>query len=149
MTTRRMSSVLIALVMTAVVLAPLHGAPLPEDVGLEPVPVQGSVTPTGDFVGTLMLVECTLDDGHQLQLTGVLNGTSTHRTGAKTPITHQAFIASATLHDPGRTTDVVLLSIAPIVLDSLGLQIKLAPIILDIYAIPSGDDVLTPLLPES
>jgi hypothetical protein len=149
MKTQRMSSVLIALVMTAVALAPLPGAPLPENAGPEPIPVQGSVAPTGGFVGTLMLVECTLDDANQLRLTGVLDGTATHRTGAKTPVTHQPFIASATLHDPGRTTDVVLLAIAPIVLDSLGLQIKLAPIIVDIYAIPSEGDVLAPLLPES
>ena len=149
MRTRRMPSVLIALVMTAVALAPLHGAPLPEDAGLEPIPVQGSVAPTGGFVGTLMLVDCTLDDADRVRLTGVLNGTATNRTGAKTPVTHQPFIASATLHDPGRTTDVVLLAIGPIVLEPLGLQIKLAPIIVDIYAIPSEGDVLAPILPES
>ncbi|MDQ3829518.1 MAG: hypothetical protein M3361_09505 [Candidatus Tectomicrobia bacterium] len=149
MRTRRVSSVLIALVIATGALAPLHGAPRPEDDGLESIPVQGSVAPKGGFVGTVTLVDCTLDDADRLRLTGVLNGTATHRTGAKTPVTHQPFTASATLHDPGRATDVVRLAIAPFVLDSLGLQIRLAPITVDIYAIPSEGDVLAPLLPES
>ena len=144
---RRISLVLVVLVMTA--LAPLLGAPVPEDAGVEPIPVQGSVTPTGSFVGTLMLIASTFDDADQLRLTGVLDGTATDSTGAEIQLTQQPFIASATLHDPGRTTDVVLLAIAPIVLDSLGLKIELAPIIIDIYAIPTEGDVPAPLLPES
>lgn len=43
MTTRRISFMLVVLVTAA--LAPLLGAPVPEDAGIEPIPVQGSVTP--------------------------------------------------------------------------------------------------------
>lgn len=147
MTTRRIPFVLVVLVMTA--LTPLLGAPVPEDAGVEPIPVQGLVTPTGSFVGTLMLIASTFDDADLLRLTGVLDGTATDSTGAEIRLTQQPFIASATLHDPGLTTDVVLLAIAPIVLDSEGLKIELAPIIIDIYAIPTDGDVPAPLLPES
>ena len=147
MTTRRISFVLVVLVMTA--LAPLFGAPVPEDAGVEPIPVQGSVTPAGSFVGTLILVASSFDDADQLHLTGVLDGAATDSTEAEIPVTQQSFIASATLHDPGLTTDVVLLAMAPIVLDSVGLQIELAPIIIDIYAIPTEGDAPVPLLPES
>ena len=147
MITRRISFMLVVLVTAA--LAPLLGAPVPEDAGIEPIPVQGSVTPAGNFVGTLMLIASSFDDADQLHLTAVLDGTATDSTGAEIPVTQQPFIASATLHDPGLTTDVVLLAIAPIILGSVGLQIELARIIIDIYAIPTEGDVPAPLLPES
>jgi hypothetical protein len=79
----------------------------------------------------------------------VHNGTATHRTGAKTQVTHQTFTAPATLYDSGRTTDVLLLEIAPIVLTSRGVQIQLAQITLDIDDLPSEDDWLATLLPTS
>jgi hypothetical protein len=147
MTTRRMSAMLIAVVMSMVALAPLRGAALPGHEGLDALPVQGAVVPTGSFVGTLRIVACTLDDAGHLRLTGVLNGTATHRTGARIPVTQQPFTAPATVRDPGRTTDVVRLALAPIALNPAGVQIRLTPIILDIDALPSEGDLLGTLLP--
>jgi hypothetical protein len=106
-------------------------------------PVQGSVLPTGHFVGTLRIVACTLDAAGQLRLTGVLNGTAAHRTWAKTPVIQQP----VTLRDPGRTTDVVRLALAPIVLDPVGVRIRLAPITVDIETLPGVGDELATLLP--
>jgi hypothetical protein len=51
---------MLIVVVGAVALAPLHGATPPNDEALDPLPVHGAVLPTGDFVGTLRIVACTL-----------------------------------------------------------------------------------------
>jgi hypothetical protein len=147
MTTRRISFVLIAVVAGMVALAPLRGAALPDDEGLDPLPVYGSVLPAGHFVGTLRIVACSLDAAGQLRLTGLLTGTATHRTGATIAFIAQPFTAPATLHDPGHATDVVNLALAPIALEPAGVRIRLAPIIVDLEALPDVGDELATLLP--
>ena len=147
MTTRRILSVLIAVVVGVVAQVSLHGATPPNDEGLDPLPVHGAVLPTGDFVGTLRIVACTLDAVGHLRLTGVLNGTATHRTGGRIPVTEQLFTAPATLRDPGRTTDVVRLALALITLDPMGVRIRLAPITVDIETLPGVGDELATQLP--
>jgi hypothetical protein len=146
MTTRCILSMLIV-VVGVVALAPLHGATPPNDEGLDPLPVHGAVLPTGDFVGTLRIVACTLDAAGQLRLTGVLNGTASHRTKGRIPVTEQLFTAPATLRDPGRTTDVVRLALALITLDPMGVRIRLAPITVDIETLPVVGDELATRLP--
>jgi hypothetical protein len=148
MTTRRIVSVLIAVVVGLVALAPLRGAAMPDVDGLDPLPVRGAVVPTGAFAGTLRIVACTLDAASQLRLTGVLNGIATQRSGARIPVTQQPFTVPATLRDPGQTTDVVLLALAPIALDPVGVQIKLSPITVEIETLPQmGDELATRLPP--
>ena len=149
MATQRLLRALIAVVVSLVVLAPLCRAAPPGDEELDPLPVYGAVIPTGDFVGTLKIVECTLDETGHLRLTGVLNGTVTYHTGDSIPITQQPFTVPATLRDPGRSTDVLGLAIAPIALDHLGIDIRLAPITLDIDSLPSDGDWFTTPLPET
>src|SRR5262245_19686396 len=127
MITRRIASVLIAMVGSLLALAPLQGVARPDVDGLGLLPVEGTVLPTGAFAGTLRIVACTLDAAGQLRLTGVLHGTVTPRSGVRIPVTQQPFSVPATLRDPGRTTDVVLFSLAPVALDSVGLRITLAP----------------------
>jgi hypothetical protein len=144
MIARRIVSVLIAVVGSLVALAPLHGAAPPDVDGLDPLPVEGAVLPTGAFAGTLRIVACTLDAAGQLRLTGVLHGSVTRRSGARIPVTQQPFSAPATLRDPGQTTDVVLLALAPVALDSMGLRIKLAPIAVEIETLPAvGEELAT------
>ena len=76
----------------------------------------------------------------------MLYGTVTQRSGARIPVTQQPFIAPATLRDPGQTTDVVLLALAPVALDSMGLRIKLAPIAVEIETLPLvGEELATRL----
>jgi hypothetical protein len=146
MITRRIVSVLIAVVGSLVALAPLHGAAPPDVDGLDPLPVEGAVLPTGAFAGTLRIVACTLDAAGQLRLTGVLHGSVTRRSGARIPVTQQPFSAPATLRDPGQTTDVVLLALAPVALHSVGLRIKLAPIAVEIETLPPvGGELATRL----
>jgi hypothetical protein len=146
MITRRIVFALIAGVGSLMALAPLHGAAWSDVDGLDPLPVEGTVLPAGAFAGTLQIVACTLDAAGQLRLTGLLHGTITQRSEARIPVTQQLLSAPATLRDPGQTTDVVVLALAPVALDSVGLRIKLAPIAVDIETLPQvGDELATRL----
>jgi hypothetical protein len=74
----------------------------------------------------------------------VLTGTAAHRTRGRIPVTQQPFTAPATLRDPSHTTDVVRLALAPIALDPIGVQSRLAPILVDIETLPHvGDELAT------
>jgi hypothetical protein len=132
MHTRFTLCALIAVWMSAVAQVPMSGAALQVKASLENIPVQGPVSPDGSFAGNLTIEAFTFDKAGQLLLRGVLNGTAIDGTGAKTKVKNQTFTAPATLVDSERTTDILLLDIAPISLDPLGLQIRLAQIALDI-----------------
>ena len=144
MHTRLTSCALVAVWMSAVALAPVGGATLQVEASVENTPVQGPVSPDGSFAGSLTIEAFSFGKAGQLLLTGVLNGTTIHSTGAKTKVKNQTFTAPATLIDPERATDILLLDIAPISLAPLGLQIRLAQITLDIDAISGEDNVLSP-----
>jgi hypothetical protein len=136
MNTRRTSYIMTVAVVSALVLAPWHGAALPRETGLQPIPVQGPLSPDGRFIGTLTVEAVTVADEGLLLLKGVLDGTAIHRTGATTQVRRQTFTAPAVPMDVEQMTDVVLLKMAPITLASVGRQLTLAPIPLDIDAVP-------------
>ncbi len=77
----------------------------------------------------------------QLLLTGVLHGTATDRSGATTRVRTQTFTASATVMPSDRTTDVLLLRLAPMALAAVQGRLTLAPIPLDVDAVPDGGDM--------
>src|SRR5688572_17686420 len=54
MNTRHASSVVLAAVVSVLVLAPWRGAAWPPETALEPIPVEGRLSPDGRFDGTLM-----------------------------------------------------------------------------------------------
>jgi hypothetical protein len=87
----------------------------------------------------------TVADAGRLILTGVLDGTVIRRDGAKTLVQGQPFTAPAVLVDTEQTMDVVLVNMAPIALASVGRQLTLAPVPLDIDAVPD-ESVLFPTL---
>jgi hypothetical protein len=145
MTTRRTSYLLIATVVSALMLAPCRGAAWPPETDLEAIPVHGRLSPDGRFVGTLTLETVTAPDAGHLLLTGVLDGTATHRTGATTQVQRQPFTVPAVPIDAAQTTDVVLVKMAPIALTSVGRQLTLAPVPLDIEAVPD-ESLLFPTL---
>jgi hypothetical protein len=146
MTTRRLMSVLIAVIVSLGVLTSLRGAP-PDEGELDPLPVRGAVLPAGHFVGTLRIVACAVDAAGQLHLTGVLTGTASHRAGARLSVREQPFTAPATLLDPGRTTDVLRLALAPIAMNPAGVRIRLAPITVEIETLPGVGEDLAARLP--
>jgi hypothetical protein len=139
--------VLLAVAVNVVALASLHGMPRLDHDRMDPLPVRGAVLPTGHFVGTLRIVAGTIDAAGELRLTGLLSGTATRRTGATIAVIEQPFTAAASLHDAGYTTDVVNLALAPIALDPAGVRIRLAPITVDIEALPDMSDELETLWP--
>jgi hypothetical protein len=147
MTTRHLVAVLIAVVVSLGALTPLHGAALPDDGEPAPLPVRGAVLPAGSFVGTLRIVAGTMDAAGQLHLTGLLTGTATQRTRGRIPVTEQPFTVPVSLRDAGRTTDVVRLVLAPIALDPEGMRVKIAPITVDLEALPEVGEELAILLP--
>jgi len=130
-----------------VALAPMGRAAPAGEEGPDLLPVRGAVLPTGDFVGTLRIVACIVDAAGRLRLTGVLHGTVTQRAGARIPVREQPFTALATLRDPGRTTDVLRLSLAPIALHPAAVRLRLAPIIVDIETLPGVGEELAARLP--
>ena len=136
MNTRPMPSVFIAAVVSALVLAPWRGASLPPTPDLDPIPVQGRLSPDGRFDGTLVVKTVTVADAGRLILTGVLDGTVIRRNGAHTPVRGQPFTAPAVPVEAARTTDVVLLKMPPIALAAVGRPLTLAPVPLDIEAVP-------------
>lgn len=145
MNTRHTPYVLIAAIVSALMLTPGRGVALPSDMNLEPIPVQGRLSPEGRFDGTLMVKAVTVTDAGRLLLTGVLDGTAIRRDGAKTPVRGQPFTAPAMPVDTEQTMDVVLMKMAPIALASVGRQLTLAPVPLDIEAVPD-ESLLFPTL---
>lgn len=145
MNTRHTPYVLIAAAVSALVLAPWRGAALPPETDLEPIPVQGRLSPDGRFDGTLVVKAVTVADAGRLILTGMLDGTVIRRDGAQAPVRGQPFTVPAVPVDAEQTMDVVLLKMAPIALASVGRQLTLAPVPLDIEAVPD-ESVLFPTL---
>jgi hypothetical protein len=118
---------------------------LPPAPDLDPIPVQGRLSPDGRFDGTLVVKTVTVADAGRLILTGVLDGTVIRRDGAKTLVQGQPFTAPAVPVDTEQTMDVILVNMAPIALASVGRQLTLAPVPLDIDAVPD-ESVLFPTL---
>lgn len=147
MSTRRTSYTLIAAVVSALALSPWRGAALPQEADLTPIPVEGALAPDGRFVGTVTIRAVTVAGAGRLLLTGVLQGIATRRDGAHTPVRGQPFTAPAVPVDDAQTTDVVLLQVAPIVLAAVGRPLTLAPIPVDIEAIPD-EGLLFPTSPH-
>jgi hypothetical protein len=145
MSARPIPSVFIAAVVSALVLAPWRGAAWPPAPDLDPIPVQGRLSPDGRFDGTLVVTTVTVAEAGRLILTGVLDGTVIRRDGAKTLVQGQPFTAPAVPVDTAQTMDVVLVHMAPIALASVGRPLTLAPVPLDIDAVPD-ESVLFPTL---
>jgi hypothetical protein len=142
MEARRRRSVLVAAVVSLVALAPWRGAAQPAMPGVDPVPVRGAISPQGAFVGHLTITRVTEGDAGRLHLTGVLHGTATDRRGATIPVLAQPFTAPAAILPSDRTTDVLLLQLAPVALASVPGRLMLAPIPLDVDAVPDVEDRL-------
>ena len=56
MTTRHTSYSLIVVVVSALALAPWRGAAWPQETDLEPIPVQGRLSPDGESIKNLGVV---------------------------------------------------------------------------------------------
>ncbi|HLZ40296.1 MAG TPA: hypothetical protein VKQ11_05005 [Candidatus Sulfotelmatobacter sp.] len=105
--------------------------------------VQGTDT-LGNALSAVFTVQSFANQGNQLVANGVLNGTITSSTGSVTQVTNQ----SATLPVTGMTASCPILSLTlgPLNLNILGLQITLNQVVLNIVAIPGNGNLLGNLL---
>jgi hypothetical protein len=121
-------------------------------------PVSG-VIEGGTFAGTAKITELALNAAGQLEATGVLNGTATVA-GVATAVTGQTFTTLAVItqgasgavvtlassnNTPG-ACDVLFLDLGPLFLDVLGLTVDLAPVVLDLNAVPGAGNLVGNLL---
>ena len=131
--------------------------------------VTGTLADGGTFTGEFLLQSFSVDDARTLIATGTLTGTATSITGVVTQIS-QSVSAPATLarenrngnpnataavaadaitpmaaDDPG-VCDILFLDLGPLNLNILGLVVDLAPIVLDVDAVPGGGNLLGNLL---
>lgn len=98
----------------------------------------------GNALSAVFTVQSFANQGNQLVAQGVLNGTITSATGTVTPVTNQA----ATLPVSGITSTCYILSLTlgPLHLNLLGLDITLNQVVLHITAIPGPGNLLGNLL---
>lgn len=104
------------------------------------LPVTGSTSNGGSFAGSLSNLTSKVVDG-ALQLTGTLTGTVTNPDGSTQQVT-QAFSAPVSSMAAPAGCKVLNLDLGPLHLDLLGLVVDLAPVNLDITAVPGAGNLL-------
>ena len=109
---------------------------------LTQMPVEGHITPGGTFAGRLTVEALTVNDLGQLAVTSVLTGTATSETGRATPLPPCTVITGVSLLDLRGTCTTLILAVEPIFLELLGQEVTLAPIVLDMYAMPKNQRLL-------
>jgi hypothetical protein len=127
---------------------------------LTDVPVRGTLSDGGSFVGTLTARHIDIDRATRaLSMSGTLVGTATTADGRTVAITQQ-FTAPmtlartaggasgiATFHPASMAVcDVLFLDLGPLNLDLLGLTVDLAEVILDVNAVSGAGNLLGNLL---
>lgn len=121
------------------------------------VPVSGTLSDGGSFVGTFTAQRFTIDEATRvLSITGLLTGTATTADGATTAIS-QVVTTPAVLSRDGaaaalvqpvamQTCDILFLDLGPLSLDLLGLTLDLSQIVLDVNAVGGAGNLLGNLL---
>ena len=141
---------LISLALVIAVLGTFIAAPLAAETSAQRapaavvLPVTGTLADGGTFVGTVSNLAAS-SVGGVLTLSGVLNGTATSATGVVTQVVNFAF-SSIVIPGAGAACRILTLDIGAINLNLLGLVIDLAPIALDITAVPGRGNLLGNLL---
>jgi hypothetical protein len=125
---------------------------------LTSVPVTGTLSDGGTFVGTFTATHLSIDETTRaLSMTGTLTGTATTADGTLATVTQQ-FTApmnlarsssqSGIFHTTSAmaTCDILFLDLGPLNLDLLGLTLDLSEIILDLNAVSGAGNLLGNLL---
>jgi hypothetical protein len=154
---KKFTFMLVLVGLLSLAAAPAVAAAPPErNTGiLSNIPVSGTLPatdtlPAGTFVGTLDITNLAVQDG-QLVGSGVLEGIATQGTGATAVVTE---ITQTLTNVPlallsngaGAACDILTLDLGPLHLDLLGLVVDLAPVNLDITAVPGPGNLLGNLL---
>jgi hypothetical protein len=113
---------------------------------LTQMPVEGHLMYGGTFTGQLTVEGLTVNDLGQLAATGVLVGTATSEAGQPTSLPLRTVITRASLFDLRGTCTTLILAVEPIFLELLGQEVTLAPIVLDMHAVPKDQHLLSTTL---
>jgi len=155
-------AVLLALA-SAFIFAPFSAMASTKDKhALKNIPVTGSLPNGGTFQGKVTITQFGYDQAAGLWVSGVLKGTATSADGVQHQHISQSFSQVHTTLSSGASTashtytassvvaqaacDILNLDIGAIHLDLLGLVVDLAPIHLDITAVPGAGNLLGNLL---
>lgn len=149
---RRLALALAALFALASVFAVAGPAQAqrPVSSGVE-VPVTGTLSDGGSFAGNIVDPVVSADDG-DLSISGTLEGTATTVDGTTEQVSQEFTTSlvpstgSSTAAANGQSCPILNLDVGPIFLDLLGLQVDLAPINLDVTAVPGAGNLLGNLL---
>lgn len=124
------------------------------------LPATGALADGGTFVGEVEIHRITLDEATgQFMITGLLQGKAAS-VGGNARQVKQSFTTTAVIGDGGAPAaanavviqqqelacDVLNLDLGPLHLDVLGLVVDLAPVVLDITAVPGPGNLLGNLL---
>lgn len=117
------------------------------------VPVSGTLSDGGSFTGKILNPVVTADKSGNTFLSGTLKGTATTASGATSQVS-QAFKTSLTpstgqnaaAAGGGKSCSILTLDVGAINLNLLGLVVNLAPIHLDVSAVPGAGNLLGNLL---
>lgn len=116
------------------------------------VPVTGELEDGGTFKGKIVNPEVAPADGEGLNMSGTLRGTARTADG-ETERVNQEFTAPLAVQETNQTFQaqqqscpILNLDLGPIFLDLLGLQVDLAPVNLDVTAVPGAGNLLGNLL---
>jgi hypothetical protein len=139
---RHLIFVLLVVIVVGYAVLPGHSEVVEVQRMLTQMPVMGRLEHGGTFAGRLTVEELTVNDLGQLAATGVLAGTATPQSGNATPIPPRTVIVAASLLDLRGTCTTLVLDVEPIFLESLGQEVTLEPITLDMHAVPKDEHLL-------
>lgn len=118
------------------------------------VPVTGELSDGGKFKGKIISPEVFAKKNGKLAMSGILKGKATTESGDVERV-NQAFTTGLKVKESGETfrataqqaaCPILNLDLGPLDLNLLGLQVDLAPVVLDVTAVPGAGNLLGNLL---
>jgi len=131
-------------IASALMLAPFSAVAKPR-TGSVTVPVTGTASNGSTFSGAYTITKFVSTSTRGLNAIGTLTGTLTDpTTGAVTPVTSQA--VTVPVAQAVGSCQILHLTLGPLDLNLLGLQVHLNQVVLDITAVPGAGNLLGNLL---
>lgn len=148
----RALALLLGALLVAATLLPTTAQARPGKGQSYAVPVTGELEDGGTFKGKIVNPEVAPAGGEGLDMSGTLKGTARTAEG-ETKRINQEFTTPLAVEETGQTfraqqrsCPILNLDLGPIFLDLLGLQVDLAPVNLDVTAVPGAGNLLGNLL---
>jgi hypothetical protein len=111
------------------------------------VPVTGKLSDGGTFKGRIISPDVEYNSANdRLRISGILAGTATKANGATETVRKEFTTNLRVAQGQQQECDILTLDIGRIFLDLLGLQVDIAPISIDVTAVPGAGNLLGNLL---